>query len=193
MANAVEIPPVPLRGAPLWSLTVTAYHALGEAGLLPKNTELLYGLVYTKPSKTPLHTFLAVRLLRLLESAIPPNHTLRSEQPITCLDSEPEPDVSVVRGTDSDFLTEHPRTAELVIEVCVTSRDYDRSKLRAYALAGVKECWFILGPQKQIEVYRQLKDGQFAEHNVHGPTGALTSAALPKFTLSLEALFPQSA
>ena len=32
---------------------------------------------------------------------------------------------------------------------------YDRSKLRAYASAGVKECWLVLGREKQIEVNRQ--------------------------------------
>src|SRR5271165_5700665 len=108
--NAVEISPVPLQGAQLWPLSVTAYRALGEAGLIPKNTELLHGLVYTKRSKSPLHSFLVVRLLRLLEAAIAPGRSVRSEQPITCVDSEPEPNVSVVQGTDSDFLADHPRT-----------------------------------------------------------------------------------
>jgi Uma2 family endonuclease len=189
MKNAVESPPIPLRGAPLWPLSVAAYRALGEAGLIPKNTELLYGLVYTKMSKSPFHTFLVVRLLRLLGAVVPPTHLVRSEQPITCPDSEPEPDISVVRGTESDFLAEHPHTAELVIEVSVTSHEYDRSKLRAYATAGVKECWFVLGPEQKIEMYRQPKDGQFTEHALHGPGGTLTSAALPQFTISLDALF----
>ena len=189
MKNAVESPPIPLRGAPLWPLSVAAYRALGEAGLIPKNTELLYGLVYTTMSKSPFHTFLVVRLLRLLGAVVPPTHLVRSEQPITCPDSEPEPDISVVRGTENDFLAEHPHTAELVIEISVTSHEYDRSKLRAYATAGVKECWFVLGPEQKIEMYRQPKDGQFTEHALHGPGGTLTSAALPQFTISLDALF----
>lgn len=92
-------------------------------------------------------------------------------------------------GGTGDFLTDHLHTAELVIEVSITSHDYDRSKLRAYASAGVKECWFVLGPEKKIEAYRQPKDGQFTEHAVHGPDGTLTSAALPEFTLLLDALF----
>ena len=189
MMNAVEPSPTPLRGARLWPLSVAAYRALGEAGLIPKDTELLYGFVYTKMSKSPLHSFLVARLLRLLQSKAPSRFLVRSEQPITCHDSEPEPDISVVRGTESDFLADHPHTAELVIEVCITSHDYDRSKLRAYATAGVKECWFVLGPEKQIEVYQQPKDGRFAEHSLHGPGGTLTSAALPEFTLPLDALF----
>jgi Uma2 family endonuclease len=168
---------------------VAAYRALGAAGLIPKNTELLYGFVYTKMSKSPLHSFLVVRLLRLLQAVVTPTHLVRSEQPIACLDSEPEPDVSVVCGTESDFLADHPHTAELVIEVSVTSQDYDRSKLRAYATAGVKECWIILAPDQKIETYRQPKDGQYSAHALHGPGGTLTSTALPEFTLPLDTLF----
>ena len=189
MMNAVESPPAPLRGAQLWLLSVVAYRALGEAGLMPKNTELLYGFVYTQMSKSPFHSFLVVRLLRLLRAKLPPNLLVRSEQPVTCADSEPEPDISVVRGTEGDFLADHPRTAELVIEISITGHDYDRLKLRAYAGAGVKECWFVLGPEKKVEIYRQPKDGQFTEHAVHGPGGTLTSTALPEFTLPLDALF----
>lgn len=189
MKNAVESAPVPLRGAPLWPLSVAAYRALGETGLIPKNTELLYGFVYTKMSKSPLHSALVRRLFKLLKQGLAPGFFVDSEQPIDCVDSEPEPDLAVIRGTEEDFWSHHPRTAELVIEVCVTSHDYDRSKLRAYANAGVKECWLVLVPEKQIEIYREPQEGQFAEHIVHGPGGVLTSSALPEFSLPLVALF----
>jgi Uma2 family endonuclease len=189
MMKAVEPPPAPFGGAQLWPLSVAAYRALGEADLIPKNTELLYGFVYTKMSKSPFHSFLVVRLLRLLRAVTPPTLLVRSEQPITCPESEPEPDISVVRGEETDFLADHPRTAELVIEVCVSSLEYDRWKLRAYATAGVRECWLVLGPEKKIEVFRQPKNGQFTEHSLHGPGGTLTSAALPEFTVSLDLFF----
>jgi Uma2 family endonuclease len=187
--NAVEFPPVPLRGAELWPLSVAAYRALGEAGLIPKNTELLYGFVYTKISKSPFHSFLLQFLHEALTRVLPAGRLLRSEQPITCGDSEPEPDLAVVAGRKEDFRHDHPHTTEFVIEVSISSLDYDRSKLRAYATAGVKECWRVLGPEKKIEVYRQPKDGQFNEHSLHGPAGTLTSAALPEFTLPLDAFF----
>jgi Uma2 family endonuclease len=189
MTNPVESPPVPLPGAPLWPLSVAAYRVLGESGLIPKNTELLYGFVYTKMSKSPFRSFLLQFLLEALIRVLPAGRLLRTEQPIMCGDSEPEPDLAVVAGCNKDFRQDHPHSAELVIEVCITSHDYDRSKLRAYATAGVKECWLVLGPEKQIEVYRLPKEGQFSEHSIHGPGGTLTSAALPEFTLSLDAFF----
>jgi Uma2 family endonuclease len=178
----------PLRGAEVWPLSVEAYHALADARLIPERTELLYGFVYHKMSKSPLHTFLMLRLLRLLQAVLPPGLHLRPEQPLTCVDSEPEPDLAVVLGAEEDFRLAHPRTAELVIEVCVTSADYDRSKLRAYASAGVKECWLVLGREKQIEVHRQPGDGQFAERTLCGLGARLTSSAVPSFTVDLSKL-----
>jgi Uma2 family endonuclease len=189
MMNAVESSPVPLRGAQLWPLSVAGYRALGELGLIPKNTELLYGFVYTKMSKSPFHSFLLQFLIEALTRVLPAGRLLRAEQPIHCGDSEPEPDLAVVAGRKEDFRHDHPHTAELVMEICITSHDYDQSKLRAYAAADVKECWLILGPEKKIEVYRQPKDGRFTWHQTHGPGGALASAALPEFTLALDDLF----
>jgi Uma2 family endonuclease len=168
---------------------VPAYHALGDLGLIPEKTELLYGQVIHKMPKSPLHRLLAMRLLRFLQRAVPPECHVQPEQPITCDDSEPEPDLSGVRGSLDDYASEHPRTAELVVEVCVTTHEYDRSKLRAYAGAGVKECWLVLGPEKQIEVHRQPSAGQFTERSVHGPGGQLTSSAIPQVTVDLTALF----
>src|SRR5882724_11144208 len=133
--KTLEAPPRPLRGARIWPLPVEGYHALGEAGLIPKNTELLYGLVYQKMPKSPFHCFLLTRLLRLLQTILPEGLLLRSEQPITCADSEPEPDISIVRGSEYDFRLKHPKTAEFIIEICVSSHEYDRSKLQAYASA----------------------------------------------------------
>jgi Uma2 family endonuclease len=187
--KAVENPPTPLLGAPLWPLSVAAYRALGEAGLIPKNTELLYGFVYTKMSKSPFHSFLVARLLRLLGERLSDQFLLRSEQPVTCGDSEPEPDISVVRGTESEFVSEHPHTAELVIEICITSHDYDHSKLRAYASADVKECWFVLGPERQIEVYRRPKEGQYLEHSIYSSGDVVTCIALSNLTLNPEEVF----
>ncbi|MCX6101374.1 MAG: Uma2 family endonuclease [Candidatus Bipolaricaulota bacterium] len=178
----------PVRGAEVWPLSVEAYHTLGEAKLIPERTELLYGFVYHKMSKSPLHSFLVQLLQDLLHGVVPGGFVVRTEQPLTCVDSEPEPDLAVVRGQVADFRLAHPSTAELVIEVCVTSADYDRSKLRAYASAGVKECWLVLGRDKQIEVHRQPNKLQFAERTLHGPGAQLTSTAIPSITVDVSKL-----
>jgi Uma2 family endonuclease len=179
---------MPVRGARPWPLTVAAYRALGDMGLIPENTELLYGLVYQKMPKSPPHSSILTRLIGRLQPLLPPGFLLRSEQPITCRDSEPEPDIAIVRGGEDDFWEDHPHTAELVIEVCVTSHEYDRSKLPAYAEARIKEVWFVLAPEKQIEVHRFPVNGQFTEQNLHAH-GTVQSASLTEVILGLEGLF----
>lgn len=177
------------RGPTRWPLSVEAYHTLGELGLIPKKTELLHGLVYHKMSKSPFHSLLVLRLIQLLQARLPANCHLRTEQPLTLADSEPEPDISIVRGSVEDFPKSHPTTAELVVEVCVTSHDYDRDKLAAYAAAGVKEAWLVLGPERQVEIFHRPDAGRYAESSVLSDGGILASFALPGISLPLPELF----
>jgi len=65
----------------------------------------------------------------------------------------------------------------------------DRSKLRAYAIAGVKKCSLALALESQIIVHRHSQGEQFAEHPVHGPGGALASAAVQGVTVGLDRRF----
>ena len=187
--KTIEPPKMALEGAQVWPMSVAAYRSLGEAGFIPKNSELLYGIVYKKMSKSPPHSAIVRRLLKLLQGVSLPGRFVSSEQPITCEDSEPEPDISIVRGKEEDFWDEHPHTADLVIEVCVTSHQFDLLKLKAYADAKVNECWLLLAPEKKIEVYREPAGGHFGDKQIIGPGGKLKSEAVPEFTVDLEKLF----
>ena len=55
--------------------------------------------------------------------------------------------------------------------------------------AGVKEVWLVLGPEKQIEFYRQPSGGKYSERAVHGPGGRISSVAVPSFEVELDSLF----
>jgi hypothetical protein len=189
MVQTAEHPVTPVQGAKLWLMPVEAYHLLGQANKIPENTELLYGLVYRKLPKTPLHSFLLIRLFQLLQALPLRGFLIRTEQPLTLVDSEPEPDLAVVKGANEDFRSAHPKTAEIVIEICVTSHEYDRSKLRAYASGQVKECWLVLGPEKQIEVLSEPKDGVFGKVTRLAPGGILHSSAIANVSVELSGLF----
>ena len=187
--KVTETPKPAASGPEIWPMSVETYHVLGGMGFIPEKTELLYGQVFRKMPKSPFHTYLIRFLLEILRGAVPQGFIVSTEQPITCVDSEPEPDLSVVKGQIEDFRHAHPTTAELVIEICISSHDYDRSKLRAYANVGVKECWLVLGPEKQIEVHLQPQSGQYTETTIHGPGGYVASKVVPGFAVDLEKLF----
>ncbi|MFN0068674.1 MAG: Uma2 family endonuclease [Limisphaerales bacterium] len=173
----------------VWPLTVEAYHALGEAGLIPEDTELLYGIVYRKMSKSPLHSRLLMRLLRMLSAQVPAGFSVRPEQPLTLGTSEPEPDLAVVAGSEDAFPNSHPATAELVIEICVSSYDYDFDKLRAYAAAGVKEVWLVRAAERRVEIHRSPRADGYAETTAAGGEEMAASAALPTVKVPLAGLF----
>ena len=61
--------------------------------------------------------------------------------------------------------------------------------IRPYASAGVKECWLVLGPEKQIEVHRQPRDGKYTTNPLHGPGGSVASEGVPGLVIDQSALF----
>src|SRR6266511_2488615 len=110
MAAILEIPEVRQRVSPL---SVQEYHRLDEFNENGRRTELIRGIVIEKMSKSPLRCSIAQRLYYRIAALLPEGFVVRREDPLTLADSEPEPDVSVVRGAESDFFAAHPSTAEL--------------------------------------------------------------------------------
>ena len=132
----LETPEVRARISPM---TVAQYGEFPEFNEKGRRTELIRGVVLEKTSKSPLHSSIAGRLYRLLQAALPTDFTLLREDPLTLADSEPEPDLAIVRGREEDFADRHPSTAVLVIEIAVSCAAEDRSLAALYAEAGVEE------------------------------------------------------
>ncbi len=152
MPAILEIPEVRQRVSPL---TVEEYHRLDEFNEHGRRTELIRGIVIQKMSKSPLRSSLAKRLYDLIAPLLPKGLVVRREDPIILADSEPEPDTTVVRGSPADFFKAHPTSAELVIEVAVSSPALDRENASLYAEAGGTEYWIVLANDRQVEVYRR--------------------------------------
>src|SRR5437667_4293677 len=135
MSAILEIPEVRQRLSPL---SVEEYHRLGEFNENGRRTELIRGFVIEKISKSPLHATIGALLYDSLAAQLPRGCIIRKEEPLTLADSEPEPDISIVRGSHRDFAAAHPSTAELLVEVAVSSPELDRRNATLYAEAGVK-------------------------------------------------------
>jgi Uma2 family endonuclease len=170
-------------------ISVEQYHKLGEAGIIPQNTELLHGVILEKMVKSPEHSWLVQRLVDWLRDGLPTGWLVRQEQPLTIEDSEPEPDIAVVKGSAEDFRRSHPRTAALVIEVAISSEAIDREKAEVYAAAGVSEYWLVLPELTAIEVQRIPADRCYGQRDVFRPGSTITPSELPIGELSLTELF----
>jgi Uma2 family endonuclease len=71
-------------------------------------------------------------------------------------DSEPEPDIAVVRGNPRDYIFAHPSNAVLLVEISDSTLDYDRRrKGPVYARADVPAYWIVNLVDRVVEVYRE--------------------------------------
>jgi Uma2 family endonuclease len=150
---ADDMPELP----PRLKLTAEDFYRMGEVGLFRgRNVILIEGELIDMPAEGARHFSAIHRALKSLEGAYGPGFVVRRPGPLELsMRTDPEPDVSVVRGTLDDFTERHPTTAELVLEVSETTLRYDRKfKVALYAQARIPEYWIVILPDQVVEVYR---------------------------------------
>lgn len=143
---------------PIARLTVEQYHGLIAAGLITDEeaVELLEGWLVPKMPKNPPHNLSTGLVCDALQALLTPGWHIDCQGSITTAESEPEPDVGVVRGLRRDFANRHPEARDLgmVIEVSDTTLARDRGiKKRIFARAGVPVYWIVNLIDRQVEVY----------------------------------------
>ena len=182
MSAILDLPEMRAR-VTRWS--VDAYEQLGELGVISKEVELIRGVIVQKMPKSPTHRKLTKRFYDRFSAWKLPGHVVFSEAPLRLADSEPEPDVMIVRGEESDYDEVHPITAELVVEIAVSSAALDRENASLYAEAGVPEYWIVLGGEQQIEVYRQPENGVYRQKRLYSLGETLACENVPGLSASL--------
>jgi Uma2 family endonuclease len=143
----------------IWRLSVAQYHEMIRSGILTSNdpVELLAGWLVHKMPKNPPHRIATRVAQKAIEAIIPAGWYVDAQEPITLEDSEPEPDVAVVRGETRLYRDRHPGPEDiaLVVEVADTTLERDRGvKRRVYARAGIPIYWIINLVESVIEVYQ---------------------------------------
>jgi Uma2 family endonuclease len=145
-----------MAGFRRWS--VDEYHRLIDSGFLGEKDpiHLLEGNMVLRMPPNPPHSNAVTGTIRTVVRLLPDDWQLRSEQPITLADSEPQPDVVLARGDRTTYRTRHPGPADigLVVEVSDTSLPVDRIDMgRIYARSNLPVYWIINVVDRQVEVY----------------------------------------
>ncbi|MBI4953002.1 MAG: Uma2 family endonuclease [Myxococcales bacterium] len=184
-----QLPPFPVR-----RFTVDEYHRLGAAGVLGEDdgVELLEGWIVPKMVHNPPHDNAVELADEALRPWLPPGWRVRIQSAIRALDSEPEPDLAVVRGSARGRHGRHPEPDEvaLVVEVADTSLERDRgAKARIYARAAIPCYWIVNLVDRQVEVHEDPsgtdRDAGYRRRAVHMP-GQPLSLCLGDATVSLD-------
>ncbi|WP_416336956.1 Uma2 family endonuclease [Crocosphaera sp. UHCC 0190] len=101
-----------------WSLE--DYHKMIEAGILSdRSCELIAGEILQMSPEGPIHTSINHIGVTYLRSILGTQAVIREGHPITLTDSEPEPDIAVVRSPYTLYLNHHPYPEDIywLIEV----------------------------------------------------------------------------
>ncbi|MEO0415954.1 MAG: Uma2 family endonuclease, partial [Verrucomicrobiota bacterium] len=103
MQNILEEPIIREQTA---KLSIDQYHRLIELGEVDQRVELIFGHMIYKMSKSPLHSSLVAALLQFLNNHLDTNqYIVRKEESLTIANSEPEPDLAIIKGALKDFTT----------------------------------------------------------------------------------------
>lgn len=178
-------------------ISVDEYHRMIEAGILDEDekVQLVDGMLVAMTPQGQPHAFVIMRLTRLLARALSDDFEVLPQLPLTLgADSEPEPDLAVVRAQDAASTRRHPRTAILVVEVAGDSLRFDRrTKLALYASSGIPEYWIVNLEDAVIEVFREpdAAAGSYRATAVARRGETLASAALPGVGVAVALLFPE--
>ena len=152
-----------LPATQFWRLSVGQYERMIDAGILTDDdpVELLEGYLTKKMPKNPPHTLATQLAGEEIAHLLPVGWFVNVQEPIATEDSEPEPDLSIVRGARRQYRARHPRAEEVavVIEVSAATLQRDRGlKKRLYARAGIPAYVIINLAESQVELYTEPND-----------------------------------
>lgn len=181
--------------------TIDEYNRLAELGFFHEDdrVELIKGEIIPMAAKGTLHSTFCRRLIRELSKLIGNQATLQSQDPIIIPpNSEPEPDVAILKNKDDDYLNSHPAAQDLLllIEIADSSLKYDQEvKLPLYAEAGITDYWIFNLIENCLETYNQpfqYLQGKFGYRRkvIFLPNETVNLPCFSELALDLSNIFP---
>ncbi len=193
-ATAPPQPAPPVRETR--KFTVAEYYRMAEVGILrpDERVELIEGEIILMPPIGPRHAGDVIRSIRLFSRLDDDRFVIQIQNPLHLADqSEPEPDVMLLRPRADDYTASHPTPADvlLVIEVADSSLDYDREvKAQIYGRAGVPETLVLNLPEDCIEGFDQPGPEGYAHHTIYRRGDRIRPVSLPDLELAVADLLP---
>ena len=182
--------------------TISEYYRLTELGFFQENdrVELIRGEIIEMAAKGIPHVTCCRNLIMELAVLISGQAKLQCQDPISLptTNSEPEPDITIIKLRDDDYLSNHPQPKDilLVIEIADSTLRYDKEiKLPLYAEAGISHYWLFNLVANHWEAYSnpyQSSQGDFGYQlkQILLPDNSVDLPNLNRVTLDLSLVFP---
>ena len=172
--------------------TIEHYHQAIDAGLFEDSpVELLRGdLVVMTPEGEP-HAYYNSETGDYLRTLLGNRAKIREAHPITLPnDSEPIPDLAIVKPLGSVYLSHHPYPDDIfwLIEFVNTTLSKDLTEKKdIYAEAGIPEYWVVNLQDQELYIFRNLQNGQYLTQQTH-KAGIVSPLAFADIQIQVEQL-----
>lgn len=169
--------------------TIAEYHQMIEAGIFDnRRVELLKGeIVEMSPEGEP-HAYFSSEAEEYLIYLLGRRAKVRPAKPITLPNnSEPEPDIAIVEPLGREYLEHHPYPENVfwLIEYSNSSLEKDlETKTKIYAEVGIIEYWVVNLKKRQLIVFREPSDGEYASKSTI-TEGTIYPLAFPDTAVSV--------
>jgi Uma2 family endonuclease len=179
---------------PLKRWTTDEYHHLIRAGILTSDdqVELLDGQIIEMVPQDPPHASTTDEGSDYLKTLFAERAKVRTQLPVTLApDSEPEPDIAIVRIDPNRYRNRHPGPEDifLVIEIADSTLSRDRNrKAKVYAKAGILEYWIVNLNQQQLIVLKNPQAGVYQSEQILLTNAQITPDAFPEVIISVQNL-----
>lgn len=183
----------------LKSWTVDEYHRMIAAGILAEGDrlELLDGQIIQMNPQLPPHAATTQRAARYLDRLLEGVASVRMQLPVTLRpNSEPEPDIAVVRLDPMEYGDRHPAASDilLIIEVADSTLLSDRQiKALIYAKAEIADYWILDVNRREVLIFREPAPDGYQQVMTLPTNAAIAPIAFPDITIPLTQLFLQNA
>ncbi|MEL6939285.1 MAG: Uma2 family endonuclease [Cyanobacteria bacterium J06598_1] len=169
--------------------TLDEYHHMIESGLLDdRRVELIRGEIVEMAPEGKPHAYLSTESGFYLGKLLEPRASVRPAKPITLPNqSEPEPDVAIVKPLGREYLKHHPYPEDIfwLIEYSESTLAKDLNiKASVYAEVGIPEYWVVNLKTRSLIVFRDPKQGQYSSRADY-TTGTIASLAFPDILIPI--------
>jgi Uma2 family endonuclease len=173
-----------------WSLA--EYHRMIAAEVLvDRRVELINGEIIEMSPEGPGHSYHCRESVKYLRTVLAGLAEVSEAHPITIPDnSEPEPDVAIIRLPASQYRQRHPQPADIhwLVEIANTTLARDLTvKKDLYAAAGILEYWVIDLQNMALVVFHNLQDGCY-QTELLLTSGTIAPQAFPAVQLEVQRL-----
>ena len=177
--------------------TVDEYHNMAEYGILSpwERTELIEGQVISMAAQKPPHSAISDNIEKYFTTLFDRVASVRTQKPIILSNnSEPEPDIALVRINERNYYDRHPTVTDvlLVVEVSDSTLVFDTNqKLATYSRSGINDYWVVDVRQEVVHIFRSPQtQGEYLQQLFVHRGNTVTALAFPEIKIEISRFFP---